>query len=338
MKKWIAAAGAVLALAGLGYSALWLYGADRLERAIENWTDEVESEGNSIAHDEIRIGGFPFALTAEIPDLSIGNEADGMSFEAAPIRLRTTLWNPSRVDYEFSGKHVLAANQGPRKFRITFEFETGSGVMLQRPERRFHQLNATNLRIVGEGGILTISGLEATTYATHYPHHPESESAKLTNTMTGVSFSDRSGGRLIEPPLDRLRIEVKATGPLKALVDGSLVEWAEGGGVVTLRDLTLDWAGLTLTATGSGGFDSELRPEGSLTLASTAFEEKLRELEQSGGIAPLLGELIRHWSAPFILPAHDGNPSELIVPLTAKDGLLSVGEEPMGAVPSLKTL
>ena len=79
---WIA--GAAVALAAVGYTGAWFYGANRLEREIAAWKDEAEGNGVSITHDEVEIGGFPLGLTAVIPDLQIRNEAEGASIEAVP--------------------------------------------------------------------------------------------------------------------------------------------------------------------------------------------------------------------------------------------------------------
>ena len=49
MRKAIAFAGAVLALAAMGYAAAWFQGANRMERAIADWKDETEAKGFSRA-------------------------------------------------------------------------------------------------------------------------------------------------------------------------------------------------------------------------------------------------------------------------------------------------
>ena len=339
MKRWVAIASAVVATAAAGYVGTWFYAAGRFEGEIVAWMNDLEGDGVSVAHGEIQLEGFPLELTARIPDLVLHNEVKGAKIEAAPVRLRTTLWNPRRVDYEFAGKHAITVDQGARKAYVTASIETGKGVLLIDEEHRWNRVTATNLRFVGKDQIFSIAELEASDLITPKPLNPTVETVHSDYTVRGVTLSDRLGVIVMNPPIDRLRVEVSATGPfMEIFEDSTVVEWAEGGGVVTLRDLTLEWGGLTLTATGSGGFDSDLRPEGTLTLASTAFEEKLGALEQSGTIAPFVGDLVRSWTAPFILPARDGKPSELIVPISAKDGLLSVGGEPLGAVPSLKTL
>ena len=145
--------------------------------------------------------------------------------------------------------------------------------------------------------------------------------------------------RTDEPPIERVRVEMAATGPfLELFEDGTLVDWAEAGGAVTLRDLSIEWNGLSLAATGSGRFDSELRPSGSVTLVSPGFEESLRELEASGVLPYQFGDLVRAMTEPFIVPGANGGKSQLIIPVTAENGLLSIGGEPMGRVPSLKEL
>lgn len=339
MKRWMAIAGAVAATAAVGYVAAWFYAANRFEEEIVDWLNELEGEGVTVGHGEIHIEGFPLALTARITDLVLRNEVEGAKIEAGPIRLRTTIWSPHRIDYDFAGKHALAAGDGARKANVTVSVETGKGVLLLSEGQRWNRVTMTNLRLIGEDQILSIAEMETSDRITPKPLGSTPETVQSTVTVKGLAISNRLGVSVLDPAIDRLRIEMSATGPfLEIFEDGTLVDWANAGGVVTLRDLTLEWGGITLTATGSGGFDSELRPEGALTLASAAFEEKLGELERSGAIAPFVGTLVRRWTAPFIRPPRDGNPSELIVPISAKDGLLSVGGKPLGAVPSLKTL
>jgi hypothetical protein len=335
----MAIAGAVAATAAVGYVAAWFYGASRFEREIADGLNELEGDGLTVAHGEIRVDGFPFALIAWVPDLVLKNEVEGTSIDVAPIWLRTTLWNRRRINYDFAGRHVVVTDDGENIAQITVTMDTGKGVFLLNEDHHWNRLTITKLRLFDENRILSIAGLETSDRIASKPFDAAGETVQSIYTVTGLTISNRLGVNMIDPQVDRVRLEVSATGPfMEIFEDSSVVEWAEGSGVVTLRDLTLEWGGLTLTATGSGGFDSELRPEGALTLASTAFEEKLGELERSGTIAPYVVELIRYWTAPFILPPRDGNPSELIVPISAKDGLLSLGDEPLGAVPSLKTL
>jgi hypothetical protein len=339
VKRGILIAGALLALAAIGYTAVWFHGASRLEQAVAAWKEEAEGNGLTITHDEIKWGGFPFALTAVVPDLSIRNEAEGARIEAAPIRVRTTLWNPNRVAYDFSGTHALAVTQGLQSFQARLDVETGGGEVLLTEVRRFDQLSAANLRIVAKDGIFRIDRLEASGSAALRATDAQAESMRSTYTLTGVSFSSRLGVKLIEPPIERVRLDLAATGPfLEIFEDGTLVDWAQAGGVGTLRELSVEWSGLTLTATGSGRFDPDLRPSGTITLVSAGFEESLDDLERSGALPPQIGQIVRALSEPFIVPAANGGKSQLIVPVTAENGLLSVGGEPMGMVPSLKAL
>jgi hypothetical protein len=102
MNKTIAIAAGISAAAALAYTGLWLHGASRMEQTVADWKEEAESNGLTITHKELEVGGFPFALTAEIHDLSLRNEAEGARVEAAPIRLRTTLWNPNQIQFDFT--------------------------------------------------------------------------------------------------------------------------------------------------------------------------------------------------------------------------------------------
>jgi hypothetical protein len=334
---WIA--GATVALAAAGYTGAWFYGANRLEREIAAWKEDAEGNGVSITHDEVQIGGFPLGLTAVIPDLQIRNEAEGASIEAAPIRLSTTLWDPDHLEYDFSGKHSVLVVQGLQTTQAAFQVGAGRGEVWLEDGGRTDRMTASDLKIVSRDGIVGIAGLEVSGAFSRKPSDPSAETMQARYSLTGVDLTTRLGIKLIEPPIERLQIELAATGPfLEIFEDSTVVDWAEAGGVVTLRDLTLEWSGLTLTASGSGSFDAELRPSGSVTLVSSGFEESLGELETRGVLPPPIGDIVRSLTQRFIVPGGSGGKSQLIVPVTAAEGILSVGGEPMGRVPSLKRL
>lgn len=339
MKRGLMAAAAVLAVAALGYAALWFHGASRMKQAVADWKQEAESNGLTITYAELEVGGFPFELSTVVRDFSLRNEAEGARIEAAPIRLRTTLWDPNRVAYEFTGRHSVTVEQGLRRVQTTVEVGAGTGEVLLVERGRHDRVKATDLRFIGKDGIVTIASFEGSGTTLPKQADPAAETMHSTYALTGIEFSSRLGVKLIEPPIERVRVEMAATGPfLELFEDGTLVDWAEAGGAVTLRDLSIEWNGLSLAATGSGRFDSELRPSGSVTLVSPGFEESLRELEASGVLPYQFGDLVRAMTEPFIVPGANGGKSQLIIPVTAENGLLSIGGEPMGRVPSLKEL
>jgi hypothetical protein len=259
--------------------------------------------------------------------------------DAAPIRLRTALWTPNRIAYDFAGKHVFTLTDGLRTSQTTIDVKTGTGEVVRDGDRREDRGMAANIRIVSDGGIVTIGRLELSGFSDPKPADSGTDSFHLVYTLTGLDVSSRLGVKLFEPPIEKVRLDLAATGPfVKMLKDGTVVDWASAGGVLTLRDFTLEWSGLALTASGSGNLDSELRPSGSLTLVSTGFEESLQSLEDTGAMPPHIGRAIRQMTERFVVPAGNGGKSELVVPITATNGILSVGGEPMAPIPSLKTL
>ena len=130
MKRGLMAAAAVLAVVALAYAALWFHGASRMKQAVADWKQEAESNGLTITYAELEIGGFPFELSTVVRDFSLRNETEGARIEAAPIRLRTTLWDPNRVAYEFTGRHSVTVEQGLRRVQTTVEVGAGTGEVL----------------------------------------------------------------------------------------------------------------------------------------------------------------------------------------------------------------
>ncbi|MCI0430778.1 MAG: DUF2125 domain-containing protein [Rhodospirillales bacterium] len=343
MKKGLAAAAAVLALAVLAYTAAWFYGANRFEQAIADWKAEAEASGVSITHDEFEICGYPFALTTVLRDLKLHAKAEGASLEAAPIQLSTNLWNPNRIQYDFAGKHVFTGTQGSQTRAVaaqaTVDVETGGGEAEFDGDRREDRMVAMNVEVISQIGIVTIARLEASGIANPKPADGTSDSFQAVYALNGVEATDPLGVKLLEPPIEKLRLDLAATGPfVELLKGGTVLDWASAGGTLALRDLTVEWNGFAFTASGNVGFDTELRPTGSVTLVSTSFGESLQSLEEKGVIAPDLALWIRQLTEPFVVPFGDGSRSDLVVPITAADGILSLGGQPMMPIPSLEEL
>ncbi len=338
MRKGLAIAGAVAALTIAGYVVAWLYGASRLEEAVLDWTESIEGAGLSIIHDQVRIGGFPLALTAVVPNLRLRDEVAGVTIKAAPVTLRTRLWTPNRIAYDISGKHDLVVSDGVRTRYTTLTIGTGVGEVEYKEERRFDWFSASDLRFAAEQGFLTITAVKASSRTLPRDKDPATLTYQSSAELLEIGFSNLFGVQKVEP-IERMRLEIAMSGPVMEIFEsGTLVDWAEAGGVLTVRDLTLEWGGLAVTATGSGGFDSELRVSGTLTLVSSGFQERLVELARTGALPTQMAGLLHALAEPYIVPAADGGLSQLIVPVTAREGLLSVGGEPVAVIPSLDAL
>ena len=338
MKKLLLAAAAAVVIAA-AYTTLWFVGADRLEAAVAEWRANAQARGVTVSHDEVRIGGFPLALTATLTNLEM-TAPDGMLvWHASTVRVRTQLWDLDRIAYDASGKHWLTVTRQGQTQQVGVEARSATGEVVTRKERREDHFRAEGLRFQGEDVIVAIEALEGTGFDDKRPAATDAESFGLRYDLTGLSVTDRLGVRMFEPAIDRLGMEMAATGPFLRIFDsGSLVDWADAGGVLTLRDLALEWNGLSFAAKGSGRLDPQLRPAGAITFTSVGFAEGLDALEAKAALPPEFANFVRQLAEPFLTPADGAGKSQLVVPVTAADGILSVGEHALTQVPSLKSL
>ena len=338
MRKPLVGAAAVIIIAGLAYTAAWFYGANQLKHAVEDWKQDAAAEGVAISYDEIRTGGYPLSLTAELVNLALRAEGKGVSFQSAPIRLRTTLWNPNYITYDFSGKYGLTVTEGMRS-HMTISVESGTGEIRFNGNRREDHDTASNVRILNDKGIVSISRLDISGFTADKPAAAGDDTFHAEYDLAGLTVANPLGVQVFQPPIDHMRLNVGATGPFMDIFKNStIVDWARAGGALTLRDASLEWNGFTFSLAGDGSLDAELRPSGKLTVTSEGFAETLESLEDSGVLPLYLGEYIRQITARFITPAGEGTKSKLLVAITAADGVLSVDGQPMAAVPSLNKL
>ena len=103
-----------------------------------------------ISYDEIRTGGYPLALTAELVDLALRVEGKGITVQSAPIRLRDDALEPPRYHLRIPGKYGLTVTE-PTPSHMTVSVESGTGEIRFNGDRREDQYDRRNLRILDDG-------------------------------------------------------------------------------------------------------------------------------------------------------------------------------------------
>lgn len=93
----IVAAVAVLALAG--WSALWLFGRDRIEERLDQEIARLSAQGFEISHGERRVEGFPFAYEVTYDDVSVSDPASGISYALPSVTGVATAEDVGRVTF-----------------------------------------------------------------------------------------------------------------------------------------------------------------------------------------------------------------------------------------------
>ena len=73
----------------------------------------------------------------------------------------------------------------------------------------------------------------------------------------------------------------------------ALAAWRDGGGVLDISALSLDWNGLRLTADGTFALDRELQPEGALSARIDGVDKAVDSLVAAGTLDARAGFAVK---------------------------------------------
>jgi hypothetical protein len=120
-------------------------------------------------------------------------------------------------------------------------------------------------------------------------------------------------------------------GPLKLSLD----EWRRAGGTVEIRRAEAKWGPLGTEGEGTLALDSRLQPMGAFTARLSGYGPALDNLVEAEWVRPTEAAAAKVVLNIIAKPGADGV-SEVKVPLTVQDGLVSVGPAQLMALPPVR--
>lgn len=334
----IAASLLVAALAASVYALYWFHVAGELRKGIDAFAQQRRTEGWIVELDDVRVDGFPGAVTARLGPLRLKNPA-GLAWRTDGLAIRLHPLHPLDVTLDLAGQHLLSAPQllgGDARaivtaasaevaLRLTLDGEVGSvalsaaGLALETAGR--DPLTAETLSF-------TLDRLNPTIVSHDQP------SAAFTFAVAGLMLPELGG------PLERrvraVQIEgrVMGTPPVGGPVLAALAAWSRDGGTVELDRIAVDWPPLAIDGDGTVALDPALQPLVATTAHVRGWGEFMVRMVQAGMIEP--GMAAAAQTVLTILARPDGQGrSTLTLPVTLQDGQVSGGQIRLMRLPPL---
>lgn len=330
---------ATIVLGGLiaaGLTAYWFHVAGEVRKGIQTVAAQYRAAGWIVELDSVALGGFPLAVTVRLDGVELRSPA-GLSWHGEAVALTLPLLHPRDVAVDMAGQHILAgfgwsgiltAGTARTELRLGCHGDlaglavTAAALVLEQPGTE----------------PLTLAGLTFTFDRLDTPAPgPLMPSAGLTLALRGLGLPHDSGLPLARFPLarfplarfmDGVRVEARVMGPIAAGLPLSplpaLAAWRDGGGTIALDRIALDWQPLALEADGTLALDSALQPRLTARARIRGAGELVVRLVQAGLVEPDMAAAAQVMLAIWTRPDSQGRPT-LPVPLTLRDGILSVG-------------
>lgn len=321
-------------IAGALWGGYWFAGSTVLERSANQWFDDQAASGMVATRESLSVAGFPsrFDLTVTAPHLA--DPVSGWGWKAPFAQVFTMTWKPW---------HIIAALPPDQEIdmpdqSISLHSARLIGSLLLHPGRAL----ALNRMVIEGEGLVASSTLGwrmkadkavlATTEDTSW-QNAHRIGVELTGLMPDAAVAAALPD--LGPVISQAHLD--ATLLFSAPIDRHVAESQPQWTGLRLHDAHLVWGPLQMSAKGDVARASEGFAEGVITLRITDWQQLPGAITALGlapaSYGPMITralQLLAEGSAKS-----DVLPDVLEVPLTFKEGQMSLGTLPLGAAPKL---
>jgi hypothetical protein len=319
----------VFILAGLGLSAFWVFGAEKMRGHIGQWAADWRSNGNAVSYKPFAVTGFPLYFRARLDEFAIagGGAASPWRWQAQALGLRASPFAPTRARADFSGEHKVAAEL----FGVPVVFTAATLDGVARAQRRGDhymgglELHSSSLVIDGVSGVFTLK--EALIDAFHSRRVAGlTPSAGLSVALDDLTLPAGFLPGRLGPRIDMLKLEAEVMGAIGPEINTAVVTaWRDAGGTVEVEEFALRWGPLRVKAAGTMALDGNLQPLAAFTATVSGFGETIDLLVAQGALDAGDANAAKTLLSLLAKTPLTGGAPEIAVPLTIQNQRLSVG-------------
>lgn len=323
---------AVVILAAI-YSGYWFLGARAARGAVEAQFANLQAAGYTAERSDFALRGFPsrFDLTVENPRL--GDPSAGVEWSAPFAQVFSLSYKPWHLIAALPNEQVITLPGD--QLTVTSDSFMGSLVVQPGTSLPLDRMNIAidALAVTASAGAL--GAAQRVRLATRQEamqdnaHEFAVQLSGLAPDPAILAGFGRAGLPSVIETVDLAGV-AQFDGPILPANPGAFPVLS----AVTLYRADLVWGDLRMTGKGEVTPDATGLAQGALTVEITGWQVIPGALQAAGAIQP---------DAMFVVTAmlsglaqQDGTPEVLTLPLTFRNGLISLGEWPIGPAPRLR--
>ena len=352
IRRLLIAFGAIVALAVAAHGAFWWIVAGELRDGVSAWVEERRAMGWTITHAAPAIDGYPMRVRASIddPDIAVPGARLGdpvrWRWRSARLRLELRPWNLRDVLFSFAGRHRVHANHGERREQFEAKLGSASGRARLAPDGQLESIvldvgaveasrpGTPEIVRVGQVG-LTLSMPRRSGEAAAKPEDREPAGPLVSLSATNVVLPKEARyplGRTVR----KFAIDAKLLGDVAfaPTVAQTLAAWRDAGGTVEIRRIEVVWGKFDSSGEGTVALDGALQPIVAMTARIKGYRETVDALVETGHVKGR-DAVATKFVLAMVARATPGGSSQLTVPITIQNGMLSAGPARLLRVPTI---
>jgi hypothetical protein len=319
-------------LAGLalliGWSAYWWIAATGVRNGIDDWLAARQADGWVAEYADLGVSGYPSRVDARFENLSLADPDSGWAWTAPLFQILALSYRDDQVILAFPGEQSLATPRG----RVTI-----SGAPLRASVNLTEDQVVQRLVVEAEELRLTTDEEQITgarvIIATEQQGAPRTQRLGLTGEEISPpeALRDMAAGiGLSEKAIDSITLDATATFAAAPGLSqlGAAPPALEA---LSIADLSVTWAELSLRAQGDLVADANGFASGTLNLRLSNWQEMLDMAVSSGAIGADVAPALEF--ALGLMAGLGGDRDALEATVTLRDGVMAIGPIAIGTAP-----
>ena len=322
----------VLALAAL-YGSYWFIGATALAKGIDAQISAMQADGWTVQTTDLTTEGFPSRFDTSASDITLGTPDRGLIWRVPFAQANALSYRPNEVIL------VLPEHQEIEIDGKTYEVQS-DGLKASATVAANTALDLTSF--TAQSGPLAVDGATGELVSLSNgivalrPSGPAPLTYDVYANLDGLTLS-AGLRRLLDPtsalPETFAQSTIDGTVTLSAPLDRHALTAAEVPQIdgFKINAMTLTWGKLSLRASGEIAIDSAGLPTGKLTLSAQNWSQVLDMAVQAEIIDQTVVRTVKNMAKLMA-----GGSTDLSVPVSFQNGMMSLGPIPAGPAPRFR--
>lgn len=304
------------------WSAVWSWGADRAEDAIQLWQAAEAANGRVIQCGERSRGGYPFRMeiTCTKPVVELRDESRPyQTFRFDSLKVVSQIWSPGHVISEWTGPMTVVTEGEPSVITANWRLAQASAQLVIGGYDNFNVV-VTDLTVTRDGAAL----LQASRGEFHTrPNRADPLSVDVVASLKRTTFA-YGGAEPFDAELQLVARKILRTPSRPQILP--VRQWQAAGGSVDLVLLRLVQGPALGIARGTLRLTPDGKPDGEVELKVVDVPAALRATGLGATLGPIAAGALAMASRPTDV---EGRPGHLLM-LRAANGRLQIGPVRLG--------
>ncbi|MDX2144074.1 MAG: DUF2125 domain-containing protein [Rhodospirillaceae bacterium] len=326
------------------YCAAWIAAAFIVQDQAARWVERQRADGLLIAHGDPLLGGFPGLVIAIYPgwEMSAPITHGGWTWRTAAVRLKARPWSPLTFTVDLAGRHTLAGAWTPPGVAAWIMAAQADIKPVLTTEARVAEISLAlkDLTIAERADAAPVFSLARGNFrVAKSPPEPEQENPIWRLELDAARVGLANGAKLgpFASRLEAARLVADLVGPVTAGPLPTAVEaWRRAGGTIEVRDFFLEWAPLSVSASGTLSVDERLQPIGAVTAKFRGFFETVDALTTQGLVRSTQASMAKVMLGLLARTPEGGGAPELNLAVTLQDRKLYTGPVALMDMPEIE--